>query len=84
LKPQKIIRNFKKASHELKIIFLFSLKTGKSFFPLVKKTLTGLNTLFGQNVLGCKLWIVVSNKVVQWLNNKILIFFPILKPFCNL
>jgi hypothetical protein len=46
LEPQSIIRNFKKASHEFKIFFKFSLKTGKSFFPFVEKALTGLKALF--------------------------------------
>jgi hypothetical protein len=40
LEPQSTIRNFKKASHEFKLIFEFSLKTGKSFFPFVKKAFT--------------------------------------------
>jgi hypothetical protein len=46
LEPQTTIRNIKKASLEFKIFFQFSLKTGKSFFPFVKKALTGLKALF--------------------------------------
>jgi hypothetical protein len=46
LEPQFTICNFKKASHEFQIIFQFSLKTGKSFFPFVENALTGSKALF--------------------------------------
>jgi hypothetical protein len=46
LQPQSTIRNFKKASREFKIIFLFSQKDIKSSFPFVKKAQSRLKALF--------------------------------------
>jgi hypothetical protein len=40
LEPQSTIFTLKEAPHEFKLIFQFSLKTGKSFFPFVKKAFT--------------------------------------------
>jgi hypothetical protein len=54
LEPQFTICNFKKASHGFKIIFQFSLKTGKSFFFLLqKKQFLKLQIVNWGSKLGC-------------------------------